>query len=128
MFGVPLQRIGRWLMELGLAAGKTPTREALETGLAQAITDADMTFYSWNKEKVIPLLEQAAYKPPAVESKTTLQGPFTVRASDSDGDGYEVVGSDGKVGVWVRGGANAEVLAWLMNVGHKHGKFGEQNE
>jgi hypothetical protein len=127
MFGVSSQRIGRWLMELSLRTGRTPTPEALETGLAQAITDEEMTFYSWNKVKVVPLLEQVAHKPPAVESQTTLQGPFTVRPNDGDGDGYEIVGGDGKVGVWVRGKANAEIVALLMNVGHKHGKFGEQD-
>lgn len=124
MFGVSSLTIGHWLAKLGLRTGRVPAPEAIQSGLAKAVGDGEMTFYSWHKQRVVELLEGIACKPPSPDWKPTMRGPFTLRDIDSQDDGYQVVGRDDKVHVLVKGKDNAEVVLYLLNLGQQHGKFG----
>ena len=58
---------------------------------------------------------------PAKEQEPTdrLTGPFT--AEPSGMVGYQIIGGDGAVAVWVVGERNARCVAGLLNMAYDHG-------
>jgi len=127
-FGETSHVVGRWLKEIGLRdAFGQPTRQAFKDGLAKQVVAEPLRFIAWHKERIVgmlvhaghPLKDAASDQQPAL----TLKGPFTVRCSSPEGDGYEVVDSNGIVGVWVRGEVNARWIELLMNYAYDHGKW-----
>ena len=106
MFGVSSLEMGRTLTALGLRRGSQPTERAERDGLVKVVTAGDVTFPAWHKERMVALLEQSGHKskeqsaPMDGDPCPTLVGPFTLRGNGPDGDGYEIVGSDGKVALW----------------------------
>lgn len=128
VFGVSAYQLGAWLSQLRLKGPREPTPTALSDGLAKPVTNGDVTFYAWSKERVVALLLAAGHKPKSSEQPGAppqpalpLVGPFTPRQGQ-DGD-YEIVGSDGGVAVWTKGEINARRLATLMTLAHRFGKL-----
>jgi hypothetical protein len=132
LFGVTSHRIGRWLIEVGLRGlDKQPTRQAVEGGSVKTVCIEDgPRFPVWNKEQTVRFLERAGHRRLGSEQGTMAEqfpgplGPFVSRSSGDGGDGYEIVGADGTVAVWCRGGHLADRLAWLLTLADKHGRLG----
>lgn len=126
MFGVSSHAIGKWLIECGIRTeNKKPSRKAFEGGfISQAPSRNDCYYYVWQQEKTIAALRSAGhrlkrqYEPPNVNR---LVGPFEAKISSRNG--YEIVGGDGDVGMWVTGQTNAESVVLLLNLAYQHGKF-----
>ena len=121
VFGTTSHEIGKWLVEIGLrqADGK-PSREAFDGAYCEAAPSRGQGYHwAWVAEKTVPALERAGHRrvvPPPLElvDPPSLAGPFTARAR---GDGqFEIVGSDGNVGVIVVGERNAKPVLSLLNL------------
>lgn len=133
IFGITSHQVGRKLKEAGLrTATNQPSPSAFAGGWVKQVTvDGACTFSTWSKEKVVTLLEQTGHQrkgvgvgdaPSPIPKRTNLVGPFAARKSSKDG--YEIVGADGIVSVWVRGGTDADRLVALLNLAHRFGKLG----
>jgi hypothetical protein len=123
-FGVSSVIVGRWLKEAGLRQRNgEPTQAAIDAGFAEPVDLGDGTrpFWAWRK-KMVEFLEKQGHVRPLVEMpdappQNHLTGPFTSRSND--GDGHEILDSNGVVGVWVRGEENAKEVVMLMNLSHE---------
>lgn len=129
LFGETNQQVGKWLASAGLRdeRGK-PTRLAHDGGFCeQAPSRNDMYVWAWRPDKVVPVLEQHGHKmlampPLELVEPSPLSGPFGVR---TDANGFtEITNADGVVAALVPGRQQAEKLVAVMNLAHKHSKFG----
>jgi len=127
LFGVSCKVIGDWLVEVGLRTlDRKPSRKAFEGGfVSQTALDSGGYFYKWEAEKTIKALEEGGHRRKTPVSSGRIRGPFTSRKSSENG--YEILGGDGTVSVWVIGEWNAGVVTRLLNLGYEHGKFGGDN-
>lgn len=129
LFGVTNQQVGKWLASAGLRDDRgKPTRTAHDGGYCeQAPSRNDMYVWAWKPERVVPVLEQHGHKmlpmPPVdLVEPSPLSGPFGLR---TDANGFtEITNADGTVAALVPGRQHAEKLAGVMNLVHKHSKFG----
>ena len=123
-FGVSSHVTGRWLKAAGLRdPSGSPSLVAIEADFVVRVDVGDgiRPFWAWTK-KTVEFLEQQGHMRPLVDTdgappETQLTGPFTSRSND--GDGHEIVDSNGVVGVWVRGEENAKEVVMLMNLSHE---------
>jgi hypothetical protein len=131
LFGATSHEVGRWLKELGFKRpDNRPSDEAMRSGIAANVTNGPVRFPAWNKEEVVKLLESNGHRradstepeAPSRSDEVTLLGPFSARRSGEDG--YELLDGNGKVGIWVRGEANAERVAALLSLAGDCGKLG----
>ena len=132
LFGATSHEVGRWLKELGFKRlDGRPSEEAIRSGMAKNVTNGPLHFPVWNKEKAVTLFEANGHRRedvaepemPRSSSEVTLVGPFSARSTG--GDGYELLGGNEKVGVWVRGEANAERIAAILSLAYECGKLGK---
>jgi len=131
LFGGSSHDVGRWLKEIGLRTDEgKPTQQAFNGGYVDTAPTGRGNggyYYVWNAERTVAALEAAGHRRVGTPVPVpALTGPFTTRPSSPDGgegDGYEIAGRDGEVGIWVRGQRNAERLVNLMNLAHRHGQF-----
>lgn len=129
VFGVSNQKVGKWLVKLGLrTAANKPSREAFEGGYVEAGPSRNQGYnWVWRSDRTVAALTEAGHKPalhPACEllAPCQLNGPFEVRTNPSFG--FEVVNGDGTVAVWVRGKPNAKFVCDLLNVADRNGVVG----
>ena len=133
VFGVSSHCIGMWLKQIGLRNSHgEPTQQAITEGLAVKVDVEGMAFVAWDKKRTIDLLRKAGLYLPGEEDEqpkqsSVLVGPFAVKNNGAGGDGWELVGADGIVGVWVRGRANADKIAAILTIAHRCGKLGGAN-
>lgn len=128
-FGVTSHQIGRWLDDIGLREDKRPSQTAFSGGYVDTAPTgraAGSYYYVWNREKTVKALAEAGHPlvGEVIERPTdtiSLIGPFSSNASSEDG--YEIIGGDGIVSMWVRGGANADFIVRLLNLAYKFGKL-----
>lgn len=129
LFGVTNQQVGKWLASAGLRdeCGK-PTRLAHDGGFCEtAPSRNDMYVWAWRPEKVVPVLEKLGHKllampPLELVEPSPLSGPFGIR---TDANGFtEVINADGTVAALVAGRPQAEKVAAILNLAHKHSRFG----
>jgi hypothetical protein len=125
VFDVSSHVIGRWLQEQGVRWAGVPTPEAVKHRLAKEVRDGDIHFWSWDKEQVVALLEEAGHErtppgdsTPMPTDAMSLVGPFSMQPGA--GNRFQVVGSDGGKAVEVIGRANADFMCGLMNLWHKY--------
>jgi len=129
LFGETNQKVGKWLVSAGLRDDRgKPTRLAHDGGFCEtAPCRNDGYFWSWRPDRVVPLLEQHGHKmlpmPPVdLVEPPPLAGPFGCR---TDANGFtEVINADGTVAALVPGRPQAEKLVAVLNLAHKHSKFG----
>jgi hypothetical protein len=129
LYGVTNQQVGKWLASAGLRDNRgKPTRLAHDGGYCeQAPSRNDMYVWAWRPEKVVPVLEQHGHTmlrmPPLnLVEPPPLAGPFGVR---TDADGFsEITNADGTLAALVPGRPQAERLVGVLNLAHKHSKFG----
>jgi hypothetical protein len=124
-FGASSHAIGRWLEDIGLRTGThRPSDRAFNDGYVKAVPtgrgDPSGYYYVWHQRKTIAVLEAAGHARVDIPAPTSrLIGPFVLRRSSEDG--FEIVGGDGIVSMWVRGEANAKVVAQILNLAHESG-------
>jgi hypothetical protein len=119
---------GRWLIEIGLRTrAKQPSQEAIDGGFCKLIKTGRGTgfFYIWHVEKTAAALERAGHRRkdrgPASQPTAKLAGPFEARLNGESS--YEIVDTNGSVGIWASGTTNAQNLVKLLNVASDHDVF-----
>jgi hypothetical protein len=134
IFGVTNQKIGRALMGIGLrTADGNPSPKALDGGYCGLRPTGrgpiPHNFVVWHAEKTLAALEQAGYKRARQEQQAAvpkapphrLIGPFTL--GESSMNGFQVIGGDGKVSVWVYGLEASQQVLKLLNLAYDYGKL-----
>lgn len=132
LYGVSSHVVGKWLAELGLRDGGKPTAKAFQGGYCEQAPNGQngKYYYVWNKKKTLQALKAAGHIFPGQETKEEqkptgeagrLLGPFSYRRCSTNG--FEIVGSDGAVPVWVIGEKNAQDTVWLYNLAYRHGRL-----
>lgn len=126
LFGVSNQKVGKWLVMLGLrTTANKPSREAFGGGYVDTGPSRNQGFnYVWHSERTVTALTAAGHNVavhPACEllAPCQLNGPFEVRTNKSFG--FEIVNGDGTVAVWVRGRKNAKFVSDLLNIAQRNG-------
>lgn len=126
VFGVSNQRVGKWLVKLGLrTAANKPSGAAFDGDYVMAGPSRNQGYnWVWHSDKTVAALTAAGHKlavHPACEllAPCQLNGPFEARRSPAFG--YEVANGDGTVAVWVRGKQNAKFVCDLLNVADRNG-------
>jgi hypothetical protein len=129
LFGVTNQQIGKWMASAGLRDDRgKPTKQAHDGGCCEtAPSRNDGYIWAWRPEKVVPVLEQHGHTmlpmpPLELVEPPPMAGPFGCRTV---ANGFtEVTNADGTVAALVPGRPQAEKLVAILNLAHKHSKFG----
>lgn len=129
LYGVTNQQVGKWLASAGLRDDRgKPTHHAHDGGYCEQAPSHDGKYvWAWRPEKVVPVLEKLGHKmlampPVELVDPPPLAGPFGLR---TDANGFtEVSNADGTLVALVPGRPQAEKLVGVMNLAHKHSKFG----
>ena len=123
LYGVSCKVLGDWLIESGLRTrDRKPSQKAFEGGfVSQASLTNGGYYYKWHREKTINALKEAGHRPKTPVSTGKIVGPFTARQSSENG--YEVLGGDGTVSIWIIGRWNAQIVTKLLNLAYRYGLF-----
>jgi len=126
LFDATSHDVGKWLKELELRnRDGSPSSDAFNRKLVSKNYNTNGTYaYVWHAERTARLLEEAGHQlasilPTQVVETSTVKGPFTLRASDSET--WHLVGSDSQVAIVVNGKENAEAVKRVMNIAHRGG-------
>lgn len=128
LFGVSSHVVRRWLEEVGLrdASTKKPTRDAHLGGYCDSVAGGYGCTWLWVAEEVVPRLIEAGHPlapelPAELAEPSPLHGPFSVESNNP----IQVVNGDGSPAVRATTAKNAEAVAKLLNLAHRHGKLAE---